>query len=157
MVAEKIRHFYGLFLTTVADGRRSRGLTLARVDEIGRGHIWTGGEALGLGLVDRLGGLADAIDEAARLSSAPLGRDGQPDLAVLPPPTSSLAERLLGVNVAAGAGLGVAESVAESPAAVAARLVKMSDAAPALRLLAPLVAGGGTGIQAAVPYDLEIR
>jgi protease-4 len=147
MVAEKIRHFYGLFLTTVAEGRRSRGLTLARVDEIGRGHIWTGGEAMSLGLVDRMGGLGDAIDEAARLSAAPLGRDGQPDLAVLPPPTSGIAERLLGT----GAGDD------EAGDGAAARLVKMSGAAPAVRLLVPLITGGNIGIQAGMPYDLDIR
>jgi protease-4 len=149
MVAEKIRHFYGLFLNIVAEGRRSRGLTLARVDEIGRGHIWTGGEALGLGLVDRMGGVSDAIDEAARLSGAPLGRDGQPDVAVLPPPSSGLAERLLGT----GAG----DDDHTATGAGAEGLLKMSGAAPAVRLLAPLVAGGNIGIQAGIPYDLEIR
>ena len=45
MVTEKIRHIYGLFLETVATGRRSRGLTVARVDELGRGQIWTGARA----------------------------------------------------------------------------------------------------------------
>ena len=49
LLAEKIRYFYDLFLTTVAEGRRARGLTAARVDEIGRGHVWTGARRWGWG------------------------------------------------------------------------------------------------------------
>ena len=44
---------------------RSRGLTVgASVDELGRGQVWTGALAQSVGLVDKLGGLAAAIDEA---------------------------------------------------------------------------------------------
>ena len=56
LAQQQIRHLYQLFVATVADGRRSRGLTAARVDELGRGHVWTGALAQGLGLVDRMGG-----------------------------------------------------------------------------------------------------
>jgi len=90
LAGEKIRHFYGLFVSTVAEGRRSRGLTVARVNEIGRGHVWTGAQALGLGLVDRMGGLGAALDDAAHRGGVPLGRDGQPDVLVLPRPPSGL-------------------------------------------------------------------
>jgi protease-4 len=38
------------------------------VDSIAQGRVWTGSRALGLGLVDRLGGLQDAIDCAARMA-----------------------------------------------------------------------------------------
>jgi protease IV len=44
----------------------SRHLTVARVDEIGQGHVWAGGTARQIGLVDQFGGLDDAIAEAAR-------------------------------------------------------------------------------------------
>src|SRR4029077_14431887 len=40
VVMDKVRHMYGQFVETVAIGRASRGLTAARVDEIGRGQIW---------------------------------------------------------------------------------------------------------------------
>jgi len=56
---------YLTFLDRVADGRR---MQLAAVDSIAQGRIWTGSRALGLGLVDRLGGLQDAIDCAARMA-----------------------------------------------------------------------------------------
>lgn len=43
-------------------------MTFAQVDAIAQGRVWTGSDALKLGLVDSIGGLDDAINEAARLS-----------------------------------------------------------------------------------------
>jgi protease-4 len=143
LASEKIRHFYGLFLNTVAEGRRSRGLTLARVDDIGRGHVWTGAQALGLGLVDRMGGVAAAVDEAAQRAHVPVGSDGQPELLVLPRPQASAIQKLLGLDGD------------ESQAAVTVRALLGTGAV--VRLLAPLLAGPGTGIEARLPYDIEIR
>lgn len=54
---------YQLFLKRVADGRK---MTVAAVDSIAQGRVWTGRQALRLGLVDRMGTLEDAIAEAAR-------------------------------------------------------------------------------------------
>ncbi|MEI9927478.1 MAG: signal peptide peptidase SppA [Sphingomonas sp.] len=54
---------YGRFVNLVAT---SRHLTPQRVDEIGQGRVWIGGIARQLGLVDRFGGLDDAVAEAAR-------------------------------------------------------------------------------------------
>nr|WP_254684391.1 signal peptide peptidase SppA [Sphingomonas haloaromaticamans] len=45
---------------------QSRNLPVARVDEIGQGRVWSGSTAVGLRLVDKTGGLSDAIAEAAR-------------------------------------------------------------------------------------------
>jgi protease-4 len=47
-----------------------RGTTVDRVEELARGRVWTGADAVANGLVDRLGGLEDAIGlacERARL------------------------------------------------------------------------------------------
>jgi len=52
---------YQLFLTRVADGR---GLSIGEVDEIGQGRVWTGRQALEVGLVDELGGLYTAVRRA---------------------------------------------------------------------------------------------
>jgi protease-4 len=49
----------------VAQGRK---MTITQVDAIAQGRVWTGSDALKLGLVDKIGGLDDAIKEAARLS-----------------------------------------------------------------------------------------
>src|SRR5262249_45712974 len=56
---------YHGFKQRVADGRK---MTLEYVDSIGQGRIWSGTRALELGLVDRIGGLDDAIASAARLA-----------------------------------------------------------------------------------------
>lgn len=56
---------YHSFKQRVADGRK---MTLELVDSIGQGRIWSGTRALELGLVDRIGGLDDAIASAARLA-----------------------------------------------------------------------------------------
>jgi len=58
-----IEQGYSRFVNLVAQSRR---LTPQRVDEIGQGRVWIGGTAHQLGLVDRFGGLDDAIAEAAR-------------------------------------------------------------------------------------------
>ena len=146
IAAEKIRYFYELFLGTVAEGRHARGLTRARVDEIGRGHVWTGAEAQGLGLVDEMGGVSAAIDLAARLGRVPLERSGLPALAVLPRPQGGLLARLTGLE----------EDSTDLGQLLNARL-SSAGLTSALRLLAPFLLGAGTGIEARVPYDLEIR
>jgi protease-4 len=58
-----IENGYRQFVTRVSQARH---LTPARVDEIGQGRVWDGGTAHQLGLVDRFGGLSDAVAEAAK-------------------------------------------------------------------------------------------
>ena len=55
------------FKTRVADGRKK---TVEYIDSIAQGRVWGGQRALSLGLVDRIGGLQDAIDCAARMSKS---------------------------------------------------------------------------------------
>ena len=57
-----IEAIYDKFTTIVAEGR---GLEKTRVDEIGQGRVWTGSDALAIGLVDEIGTLQDAIAYAA--------------------------------------------------------------------------------------------
>lgn len=57
-----IETIYDKFTDIVADGR---GLAKEKVDEIGQGRVWTGADALGIGLVDEIGTLEDALDYAA--------------------------------------------------------------------------------------------
>lgn len=65
VVLESIEDVYGTFLQRVADGRK---MSTAQVDAIAQGRIWTGTDALKNGLVDKLGGLDDAIKHAATLA-----------------------------------------------------------------------------------------
>lgn len=57
---------YELFTSRVAGGR---GLAQDSVKVIGEGRVWTGEQALGIGLVDQLGNLDDAIKAAAELAT----------------------------------------------------------------------------------------
>ena len=59
---------YERFVARVADGR---GLSRERVDEIGRGRIWSGVDAHERGLVDELGDLHAGIAAARRLAGLP--------------------------------------------------------------------------------------
>ena len=58
-----IDYFYEGFVQRVA---QCRNLTTNRVDEIAQGRVWSGADALKVGLVDDLGGLEQAITVAAR-------------------------------------------------------------------------------------------
>ena len=60
-----INHGYDLFTGRVALGR---GMAQDSVKVIGEGRVWTGEQALGIGLVDKLGNLDDAIEAAAKLA-----------------------------------------------------------------------------------------
>lgn len=66
-----IDDFYSTFTQRVADGRK---LTVAEVDSIGQGRVWTGTDAQRLGLVDTLGGLEAALAEAARMAGLEAGK-----------------------------------------------------------------------------------
>jgi len=61
-----VDEFYTGFKERVAEGRK---LTVAQVDSIGQGRVWTGVDAKRIGLVDELGGLEDAIDAAAAMAN----------------------------------------------------------------------------------------
>lgn len=62
---ESVEKIYSTFVNRVAAGRK---LTFAQVDSIGQGRVWSGQDALKIGLVDKIGGMDDAIKEAAALA-----------------------------------------------------------------------------------------
>lgn len=62
-IRDGIDRIYHKFVDLVA---RTRHLRKSFVDSIGRGHVWSGTEALKLGLVDSLGGLQNAVAYAAK-------------------------------------------------------------------------------------------
>ena len=62
LMQQYIENGYKLFLKRVADGRK---MTTAQVDSIAQGRVWTGRQALRIGLADGLGNLQDAIKTAA--------------------------------------------------------------------------------------------
>ncbi|WP_447640651.1 MULTISPECIES: signal peptide peptidase SppA [Chitinophagaceae] len=56
---------YHAFLSRVASGRNK---TIAEIDSIAQGRVWTGKRAIAIGLVDANGSLKDAISYAAKLA-----------------------------------------------------------------------------------------
>ena len=61
-VQKQIERIYDDFTGLVSKGR---GISKDSVDAIGQGRVWSGADALKIGLVDSLGGLYDAINYAA--------------------------------------------------------------------------------------------
>jgi protease-4 len=62
-IQEEVDAIYLDFLNRVSTGR---GMTVEAVNKIARGRVWTGTDALNIGLVDQLGGIKEAINYAAK-------------------------------------------------------------------------------------------
>lgn len=60
-----INEGYDLFLTRCSEGR---GIAKDSLDKIAQGRVWTGNQALKIGLVDAIGGIDTAIEEAIKLA-----------------------------------------------------------------------------------------
>ena len=65
VMQQYVNRGYQLFRKRVADGRR---LPVESVEKIAQGRVWLGADAIGLKLVDQLGGLDDAVAKAAKLA-----------------------------------------------------------------------------------------
>ncbi|MBR5399681.1 MAG: signal peptide peptidase SppA [Bacteroidales bacterium] len=57
-----VEHIYDKFMNIVADGRK---MSVAEVDSIAQGRVWTGTQGVEVGIVDKIGGIDDAIKYAA--------------------------------------------------------------------------------------------
>ncbi|MBN2806722.1 MAG: signal peptide peptidase SppA, partial [Prolixibacteraceae bacterium] len=65
LMQNMVENVYATFVNHVAEGRN---MSYEQVDAIGQGRVWTGQNALELGLVDVLGDLNDAIEIAAGMA-----------------------------------------------------------------------------------------
>jgi protease-4 len=90
-----VEFIYSQFIDKVAN---ARDLPAARVDEIGQGRIWSGIDAVKLGLADELGGIAEAIAAAADLAGLETYR--LVELPVEKTPLEQILESLTSGNVA---------------------------------------------------------
>ena len=61
---EGVEKVYSVFVNRVATGRK---MTFEQVDNIGQGRVWSGADAIKIGLVDKIGGMDDALKYAADL------------------------------------------------------------------------------------------
>lgn len=65
-IQESVENIYKVFVGRVAKGRNMK---FEAVDSIAQGRVWTGADALKIGLVDKIGGMGDALKEAAKLAN----------------------------------------------------------------------------------------
>jgi protease-4 len=65
IINESIETTYNTFVRKVAEGRK---MTEKQVDDIAQGRVWTGQQALDIGLVDELGGLKESYQAAKKLA-----------------------------------------------------------------------------------------
>lgn len=105
---------YDDFVAKVAQGRDR---PVDAIEAIARGRVWTGSDALRLGLVDELGGLHDAVRIARR-------RAGLPDDAALRP----------AVHLSPLARLGRPKNTEDPRAVMSATIPALADVAAALGL-----------------------
>jgi protease-4 len=71
-VEEQLQATYELFLSRVAEGRKT---TKEKIDAVAQGRVWTGRQALERGLVDELGGLDRAIRLAKERAKLDVSKD----------------------------------------------------------------------------------
>lgn len=137
VLQDKLRYMYTRFIGAVADGR---GLTRDQVDAVARGRVWTGAQARGVRLVDRFGGLGDALDEAKRrMGLAPATRVA---VIELPAPPAGLLGWI-------GTLLGGAQAEAAAPSAADLPVVR-----DLLRAVAPSILVDPHAAQARLPFAL---
>ena len=136
ILREGVEESYQTFLRRVAEGRD---ITIAQADSVAQGRVWSGSQAVELGLADGLGGTSKAIERAAELAEISEYR-----LQELPKYKSGL-ERLLD-------DMGMSSEV-RGEALLESELG--SEWADVLR---SLKAGlQREGMQARIPYTLKIR
>lgn len=138
---ESVAQTYNLFLDKVAEYRN---LPRQEVDQIARGRVWSGKEALKKGLVDRIGGLEAAIAYAAK--TAKLGNNWQ--LEEYPKQHSletEIVNRLLNLNVKAW-------QPTEQVNPFTTELLKLQGELAIFQSL-----NDPRGIYARLPYDFELE
>jgi protease-4 len=120
-LSRKVDQFYDTFLERVSAGR---GMTKQQVDDVGRGRVWTGQQALDRHLVDHLGGLRQALEAARAAGHLP---DDAP-MVEAPSEYESLLEKVL-----AAAGGDDRERAAKAMTALPPAIVSIA------RAVAPLM------------------
>jgi protease-4 len=110
----QIDRVYARFIGEVAAGRK---MPVDKVRALAKGRVWTGEEALKLGLVDQLGGFMEAVEAAKHLARI----DGQARLKLLPPRLSlfEALQQAMGINAESTKTLAAARLLLGDPKAKA--------------------------------------
>jgi protease-4 len=85
LIQGQMEGFYKVFVQKAADGRK---MSFDDVHKIAQGRIWSGEQALKLGLVDRLGGIREAV--ALAKDKAKIPKDQPVRVQIYPKPKSIL-------------------------------------------------------------------
>lgn len=140
---ESVEVIYDEFVNLVAEGRD---MTPSKVDEIAQGRVWAGADAIGIGLVDELGTLEDAVEYAASLARERAGlpeAEGYADFTV-----SSYPEPMDMMNML----LNSLKKDSNTPQILSGTPFEaLEEAAAALKLNQP------SKIYARMPYSIDIR
>jgi protease IV len=160
LIQVSVDHVYKDFITRVAAARKT---TPEKIDAVAQGRVWAGQDALGHGLIDRLGGLGDAMQVAAARAKLTVGHrvvyveapPGRLDIWLERFGISEAAAPLLGLVDELRSGLGLQATVQ----AVASTLPLGPAAAGVAQDLAALaetlqLEGGKTGPQRALVHCL---
>jgi protease-4 len=110
----KIRQYYNVFLDRVSQGRH---MSKEEVDSVGQGRVWSGQEAWQRHLVDKMGGLRQALDEARAAAFLP----NDAPVVELPENEASLFDKALKL-------VGVPGSSVDVTAALPARVKELARA-----------------------------
>jgi protease-4 len=89
ILQDQIQKYYHSFVTKVAEARNR---SYEEIDEIAQGRVWTGSQSIENGLIDKIGGLNEAIDVAKKMIG--LSKDSHVKLLVYPEERSFI-DRLL--------------------------------------------------------------
>jgi protease-4 len=102
----KVQQLYDVFVDRVAEGRK---MSREAVDAVGQGRVWSGRQAASHHLVDRLGGIREALDQARSVAGLP----SDAPITELPVPETSLLDlalKLAGANESEARTLGILPS-----------------------------------------------
>lgn len=136
-IQKEIDRIYDNFISKVADGR---GITKAQVDSVGQGRVWTGADAIEIGLVDELGSLQKAIEYAAE--QAEISSDDIKVIAYPKQKKNELTELLTLIEDLEGADESVKQSISQE-------FIKKAKAIDAI--------ASQDLIQARLPFDVKIK
>ena len=117
-VQTEIDRIYMHFKQRVADGRN---MNVNEVDSIAQGRVWSGTKAMDIGLIDRFGGIQDAVDCAAGMAKLSGYR-----LREYPEPEGIL-ERILGTSSTPDYSSKIKQQVGEQNFKIYEELIKVQQ------------------------------
>ncbi|MGS2762221.1 signal peptide peptidase SppA [Sinomicrobium sp. M5D2P9] len=131
---ESIENIYSTFIGHVADGRE---MTEEEVDFIAQGRVWSGTEALEIGLVDEIGGLEKAVEYAAEVGGTK--EYTVQDFPVYTTNIQDIMDKFIGVSIGRSKEEILKEEIGEQAYQILQKIKVLS---------------GQKGVQARLPFEL---